>query len=131
VNLLDENVPLDQRDLLRARGVHCRIIGQDIAQSSIGDDNILALLPRLKQPTFFTRDEHFFKRRLCHPSYGLVFLDVAPEEAAFFIGRILRHPRFATKASRMGAVVRAHHDAIEFWQWHRPVLQQARWIESA
>src|SRR6266516_8229820 len=25
--------PLDQRDLLRARGVHCRIIGQDIAQS--------------------------------------------------------------------------------------------------
>ncbi len=59
VNLLDENVPLDQRDLLRARGVHCRIIGQDIAQSSIGDDNILALLPRLKRPTFFTRDEHF------------------------------------------------------------------------
>ena len=40
-----------------------RLIGQDVAQLSIGDDNILALLHRLKQPTLFTRDEHFFKRR--------------------------------------------------------------------
>ena len=63
MNLLDENVPSDQRDLLRTRGIHCRVIGQDVAQLSIGDDNILALLHRLKQPTLFTRDEHFFKRR--------------------------------------------------------------------
>ena len=75
MNLLDENVPSDQRDLLRTRGIHCRVIGQDVAQLSIGDDNILALLHRLKQPTLFTRDEHFFKRRLCHPSYGLVLLN--------------------------------------------------------
>src|SRR5437867_12187117 len=27
VNLLDENIPLDQCDLLRARGVRCRIVG--------------------------------------------------------------------------------------------------------
>jgi hypothetical protein len=68
VNVLDENIPLDQRDLLRTWGVHCRVIGQDIAPISIGDDNILALLHRLKQPTLFTRDEDFFKHRLCHPA---------------------------------------------------------------
>lgn len=68
MNVLDENIPLDQRDLLRTWGVHCRVIGQDIAPISIRDDNILALLHRLKQPTLFTRDEDFFKHRLCHPA---------------------------------------------------------------
>lgn len=67
MNILDENVPLDQRDLLQAWGVRCRVIGQDIARVSLGDDNILALLHRLKQPTLFTRDEDFFDRQLCHP----------------------------------------------------------------
>jgi hypothetical protein len=32
VNLLDENIPLDQRDLLRAWGIRCRVVGQDIAR---------------------------------------------------------------------------------------------------
>ena len=103
MNLLDENVPLDQRDLLRAWGIPCRVIGQDIARLSIADDNILVLLHRLKQPTLFTRDEDFFARPLCHPAYGLVWLDVAPEEAALFIRRVLRHPRFATKAARLAS----------------------------
>jgi hypothetical protein len=127
VNLLDENIPLDQRDLLVTRGIHCRIVGQDIAQSSIGDDNILVLLHRLKQPTLFTRDEHFFKRRLCHPAYGLVWLDVAPEECALFIRRVLRFARFGTRAKRMGVVARAHHDGLEFWQSRHPGLQRLQW----
>ena len=62
MNLLDENIPTEQRDLLRAWGVHCRVIGQDIAQLSIGDDNIIVLLHGLKSTTLFTRDEDFFKR---------------------------------------------------------------------
>lgn len=60
---------------------HRSVIGQDSAQASIGDDNILTLLHRLKQPTLFTRDKDFFKRDPCHPAYGLVWLDAAPEEA--------------------------------------------------
>ena len=130
MNVLDENIPLDQRDLLRTWGVHCRVIGQDIAPISIGDDNILALLHRLKQPTLFTRDEDFFKHRLCHPAYGLVWLDVAPEEAALFIRRVLRHARFATKASRMGSVIRAHHDGLQFWQKNRPAPHRAGWTAT-
>jgi len=41
VNLLDENLPLDQRDLLRTWGIHCRLIGQEVARLGIGYDNIL------------------------------------------------------------------------------------------
>jgi len=130
VNLLDENVPLDQFDLLRARGIPCRVIGREVAESSIGDDNIVSLLHRLKHPTFFTRDEHFFKRRLCHKSYCLVWLDVAPEEAALFVQRFLRHSRFDTRAKRLGLVARAHHDGVHFWQRNRAALQQAGWTES-
>ena len=129
MNLLDENVPLDQRDLLRAWGIPCRVIGQDIARLSIADDNILVLLHRLKQPTLFTRDEDFFARPLCHPAYGLVWLDVAPEEAALFTRRVLRHPRFATKAARLGVVIRASHDHLQFWQWHHTALQRATWSD--
>jgi len=130
VNILDENVPLEQRDLLRAWGVRCRVIGQDIAQLSLGDDNILALLHRLKKPTFFTRDEDFFDRQLCHPSYGLVWLDAAPDEAGIFIRRLLRHPQFATKATRMGTVVRVHHDGLELWQRQRTIMQRMVWQHS-
>ena len=127
MNLLDENIPLDQRDILRAWRIRCRVVGQDIARLSIADDNILLLLHRLKQPTVFTRDQDFFQRELCHPGYGLVWLDAAPEEAALFIRRVLRHPRFRTKASRMGVVARAHHDGLQFWQPHSAALQRTAW----
>ena len=130
MNLLDENIPLDQRDLLRAWGIPCRVVGQDIAQLSIGDDNLVVLLQHLKQPTLFTRDEDFFERELCHPGYGLFWLDVAPEEAALFVRRVLQHPRFATKASRLGIVARAHHDGLQFWQRNRAARQRAVWSGS-
>ena len=130
MNILDENVPLEQRDLLRAWGVRCRVIGQDIARLSTGDDNILALLHQLKQPTFFTRDDDFFDRQLCHPAYSLVWLDAASDEAGMFVRRLLRHPRFSTKSARMGTVVRVHHDVLQLWQWHRAALQRIRWGHS-
>jgi hypothetical protein len=44
-----------------------------------------------------------------------------------FIRRVLRHPRFGTKASRMGIVARVHHDGIEFWQRNRPGSQRVAW----
>lgn len=127
MNLLDENIPLEQRDLLRAWGVHCRVIGQEVAPLGIGDDNIIVLLHHLKSATLFTRDEDFFKRDLWHAAYGLVWLDVAPEEAAMFVRRFMRQPLFRTKASRGGMVARAHHDGIHFWQRKRAALQSVKW----
>ncbi len=130
MNLLDENIPLDQRDLLGAWGIRCRVIGQDLARLSIGDDNIITLLHRLKQPALFTRDEDFFNRALCHAGYALVWLDIAPTEAAMFIRRFLHHPRFRTKVQRLGNVVRVHHDGIQFWQVNRSEVQRLPWTEE-
>lgn len=130
MNLLDENIPLEQRDLLRAWGIRCRVIGQDIAELSIADDNILVLLHRLKQPTLFTRDEDFFRRDLAHENYSLVWLDVVPGEAALFVRRFLRHTRFRTKAARLGVVARVHHDGVHFWQRYRAALESVAWLEE-
>jgi len=127
VNVLDENIPMDQRDLLRAWGIHCRLIGRDLSQLSADDDNIVVLLHRLKQPTLLTRDEDFFRRKLCHSGYCLVFLDARPAESAEFIRRVLRHPQFRTKAQRMGTVARAHHDGIHFWRRNEASLHRAPW----
>ena len=127
MNLLDENIPLEQRDLLRAWGVPCRAIGQDIAELSIADDNIIVLLHRLKRATLFTRDPHFLKRRLCHPNYCLVLLDIVPDEVALFVRRFLRHTRFDTQSQRMGVVARAHHDGIHFWALGQSKLHNQKW----
>jgi hypothetical protein len=127
VNVLDENIPLDQFEILRAAGIHCRVIGRDLSHLSADDEHITVLLHRLKQPTFLTRDEDFFRRDLCHPNYALFFWDIRPAESDDFIRRVLRHPRFRTKAQRMGIVARAHHDGISFWQRNRGGLQLATW----
>jgi hypothetical protein len=127
VNLLDENIPLDQRDVLRAWGVHCRVIGQDVSQLSVVDDNIITLLHRLKQPTLFTRDRDFFKRKLVHAAYCLAWLDAAPAEAGMYIRRFLKHSRFNTRAKRLGIVARVHHDGIQFWRCGEARLHRLPW----
>jgi hypothetical protein len=85
VNLLDENIPLEQRDILLARGIRCRVVGQQIAQLSIGDDNLLTLLHRLKQPTLFTRDKDFFARDLCHPGIRITPQSLRPSRFGVFV----------------------------------------------
>ena len=65
------------------------------------DDEIIPLLIRQRRPTFFTRDEDFFKRQLCHGKYCLIYMDVRRPEVALFVRRILSHPRFYTEAMRL------------------------------
>lgn len=127
MNLLDENIPLEQPELLEAWGIRCRAIGQEVAQLSIADYNIIVLLQHSKQPTLFTRDEDFSKRELCHAGYALVWLDAVPAEAAMFIRRFLRHPRFRTKEQRLGIVARVHHDGVQFWERNRAKLHRVTW----
>jgi hypothetical protein len=75
LNLLDENFPDDQRILLRAWRIPFREIGLHAGHFGVKDDNIFPLLHRRRQVTFFTQDEDFFRRKFCHPAYGLVWLD--------------------------------------------------------
>ncbi len=115
MNILDENLPRDQVELLRAWRIRCRWTSRDLALQGLQDDEIIPRLLRLSRPTFFSRDSDFYRRELAHARYCLVWLDADVEETAFFIRRVLNHTALNTQAKRMGKVVRVHPDGLEYW----------------
>lgn len=106
MNVLDEDIRADQRELLRQHRIAVRQIGHDVAQKGINDQAIVPFLHQLRRPTFFTRDRGFYDGLLCHPAYCLVWLDVNKSDVADFVRRVLRHPLLNTQAKRMGLVIR-------------------------
>jgi len=125
--LLDENLPEGQRRLLREWRVRFRVVGIDIGRTGTKDENLIPVLHRLPQATFFSLDHFFFRQDLLHDSYCLVWLDVADDQAADFIRRFLKHPRFDSQAKRLGKVVRVQADGAHFRQMGNPVLQNLQW----
>ena len=116
MNVLDENIVFEQRQILRRWRIPFRQIGYDLSRKGVKDPQIIPLLLRLKHSTFFTRDLDYFDAQLCHQGYCLVWLNVRPDKAAVFIRRFLRHPDFRTHGRRLGRVIRVHHDGIDYWQ---------------
>ncbi len=127
MNILDENIPEDQRQLLRSWRVRTRQIGHEVGRAGMQDAEIIPLLHRLKSSTFFTRDLGFYRRTVCHPHYCIVCLAMGPYEAASFIRRILRHPQFKTQASRSGKIIRAGHVGIALWPLHSHEEETVDW----
>ena len=83
MNILDENIPEAQRQLLEGRRIRVKQVGQDIGRQGMKDkEQIIPLLRSLGRPVLFTRDLGLFERRLCHRSYGIVCLAVGADEAA-------------------------------------------------
>ena len=113
MNVLDENIIFEQREILRRWRIPFRQIAHELGGQGMKDPQIIPLLLRLKQPTFFTRDFDYFDAQLCHPGYCLVWLNVHPDEAAAFIRRFLRHPDFRTHLQRLGRVIRVHQGSID------------------
>ncbi len=109
MNILDENIPENQRSQLLTWGVSIHQIGLDVGRKGMKDEEIIPFLHTLRDTTFFTRDFDFYQRRLCHSRYCLVCLAVTRDEVAVFVRRVLGHPALDTKAKRMGAVVRVSH----------------------
>lgn len=67
MNILDENTPKDQRELLERGRIHIRQIGFNVGRRGMKDeDEIIPFLLKQNRPTFFTRDDDFYKPRLCH-----------------------------------------------------------------
>jgi hypothetical protein len=118
MNILDEHVPSEQRQLLKSWRCAVRQIGYDAGRKGMQDDEIIPLLRRLRQPTFFTLDFDFYKRTLCHERYSIVWLDVYDDEAASFVRRLLGHPELDTQAKRMGTVIRISHKRLRVWRLH-------------
>ena len=66
MTILDENIPEDQRQLLRSWRVPARQIGFEVGRPGMQDGEILPLLHRLGKSTFFTRDLGFYSPHLRH-----------------------------------------------------------------
>ncbi|MGH9838128.1 MAG: hypothetical protein ACREEM_05030 [Blastocatellia bacterium] len=128
MNILDENIGFTHREQLTAWKIHFRQIGFEIGAVGMEDRNqIIPLLHSLRRPTFFTRDHDFFYPNLRHAGYGLVYLDVEPNEAAEYIRRVLRHPSFRTQAQRMGKVLRVRHTGLSWWEGNAKVERALSW----
>jgi hypothetical protein len=127
MNILDENIPKPQRELLEGRRISVRQVGVNIGRKGLLDEEIIPLLQRLRRPTFFTRDSDFYERRLCHSKYCIVYMSVEKSEAALFVRRFLRHPDFRTQANRMGRVIRVSRAGISSWRLHEPKAEHVRW----
>jgi len=113
---VDENIPEDQRQLLRSWRVRTYQIGHELGRQGMKDEpHIIPLLHRLPKPTFFTRDLGFYDRNLCHNGYCIVCLAVSQDEAASFIRRFLRHSRFNSHAKRFGRVELARQTGLRMW----------------
>lgn len=125
--VLDENLPAGQRLLLRSWRIRFRAIGEEVAFSGAKDENLIPVLHRLPNPTFFSLDRDFYRRDLAHLGYCLVWLDVRGRQAAEFIRRFLRHPSFDTQAKRMGVVARVHSDGVLWWRARHRSPQSLAW----
>ena len=129
MNVLDENVIDSQRQLLRHWRIAIRHMGYDVGRQGMKDQEIIALLHRLRRPTFFTRDEDFYARRLCHARYCLVYMAVAKDEVARFVRCLLRHRDFDTVAKRMGTVIRVSQVGLSVWRLHAEQAIHLAWTE--
>ena len=129
MNVLDENIIKDQRQLLRSWRIPVRQIGYNIGRRGLQDEEIIPFLLRLHRPTLFTRDLGFYQRGLCHQQYCLVCLAVEKYEAAIFIRRVLRHRAFDTQAKRLGTVIRTSHTGLTVWRLHAEAETFFRWTD--
>jgi len=127
MNILDENIIDNQRRQLKSWRVSVRQIGYEIGRKGIKDREIIPFLHQLSHPAFFTRDDGFYERRLCHTGYCLVYLDVRKEQVATFVRRLLRHREFKTKAKRMGKVIRVSHIGLSVWNLYAEKEERFDW----
>lgn len=128
--VLDENLPAGQRLLLRSWRIRFRVIGVDVATWGTDDANLLPVLHRLPQPTFFSLDQDFYRPDWAHGRYSLVWLDVRGRQSAEFIRRFLKHPAFDTQSKRLGIVARVHTGGILYWQAGQRAPKAVRWQEG-
>ena len=130
MNVLDENIVAQQCQQLEQWRIPFRQIGRHLSRKGVLDENLIPLLHRLPQPTFFTHDDDFFKASLCHSHYALIHLDVADKETAEFVRRFLKHAAFDTQAKRLGIVARVRSGGVQFWRKGRSTLQSMKWTHE-
>lgn len=114
-----------------------RHFGYEIGERGTDDEAIIPFLHQLRNTTWFTLDQGFYRPHLRHGNYCMVVLAIDEEEAASFVRRFLRQPELNTQRKRMGSVVRVSRAGIrclrvgaqveEFIEWsaRRPTRQMS------
>jgi hypothetical protein len=125
--VLDENFPESQRQLLRGWRFRIHQVGYEVGRKGLKDTEIIPLLFQLRSPTFFSLDSDFYKPKLCHSRYCLVYVDVGQYEAATFIRRFLSHSEYKTKNKRKGEVIRVSQTGISMWRLHAEKEEFYNW----
>lgn len=117
MNIIDENIVFSQRQRLTELKIHYKQIGFEIGSLGMKDLNdIIPLLHRVRDVTFFTRDQDYYHPALRHTAYCLVHLEVPHDQAAEYVRRFLGHSAFRTRKERMGKVVRVRPSKLSYWQ---------------
>lgn len=129
MNILDEQILENQRQLLKSWRISVRQIGYDTGRKGMKDHEIIPFLLQLRRTTFFTLDFDFYKRDLCHSKYCLVCMDVRKQEAAEYTRRLLRHPEFDTVAKCMGKVIRVSPMRLAVWCPHAEKEMYFDWVD--
>jgi hypothetical protein len=127
MNVLDENIPESQPTVLGTKRIALRQIGQELGRLGMKDDQLIPLLHQLDRPTFFTLDNDFYARRLCHERYCLVYVDVDEEKVAEYVLRLLRHRELDTKSKRMGRVIRVLPTGLAYWRIRQEQERRLSW----
>jgi hypothetical protein len=85
----------------------------------VRDERVPSLLLTLSKPTFVTIDSGFWKRRLCHEGYCLLYFALATDEQYLLPGllrRLFLLPEFKTRNARMAKVARVGPKNVDYWE---------------
>jgi hypothetical protein len=85
----------------------------------IFDDRVPEILLTCHEPTFVTIDSDFWKPKLCHSGYCIVYTEIdfrRQQEIPKLLRRLFRHARFKSHAQRMGKVIRLTQSGVSFWE---------------
>lgn len=130
MNLLDENFPQQQRQFLRNWRIRVRHFGYEIGERGTDDEGIIPFLHQLRNTTWFSLDQGFYRPHLRHSNYCLVVMDIDEEEAASFVRRFLRQPELNTQRKRMGSVIRVSRVGIRCLRLGSDAEELIEWTEQ-
>ena len=51
------------------------------------------------------------------------------DDAAYFLRKLLCHPKFNTRSARMGVVIRVRPQGLHLWRRNQTRIQQAAWVK--
>jgi|GEM_PF-5439417 len=126
-HLLDEHVIARHAEEIQKKISSVNQIGVDWGEP--GWDDIEQIIPHLhhSKTTFHTLDEDFFKRRLLHNDYCIVFYNIPIKNFVDSVLNFLHHPLFDSHAKRLGKIIKVSLNNIVYWDIVDHKIHETTW----